>query len=77
MDDFPNMSSLHLTQLARKGGTPLNFDFVEHHKTTTFTFTSSGEESVWNVDGEILQAQKLSAQVFRGLISLFASGPEK
>ncbi|KAF5771245.1 putative ceramide kinase [Helianthus annuus] len=66
----------HLTQLARKGGTPLNFDFVEHHKTTTFTFTSSGEESVWNVDGEILQAQKLSAQVFRGLISLFASGPE-
>ncbi|KAK1409218.1 hypothetical protein QVD17_35743 [Tagetes erecta] len=66
----------HLTQLARKGGTPLNFDFVEHHKTTTFTFTSSGEESVWNVDGEILKAQKLSAQVFRGLISLFASGPE-
>ncbi|XP_076897309.1 ceramide kinase-like isoform X1 [Bidens hawaiensis] len=66
----------HLTQLARKDGTPLNFDFVEHHKTTTFTFTSSGEESVWNVDGEILQAQKLSAQVFRGLISLFASGPE-
>ncbi|KAL8247903.1 hypothetical protein R6Q59_009119 [Mikania micrantha] len=66
----------HLTQLARKGGTPLNFDFVEHHKTTCFTFTSSGEESVWNVDGEILQAQKLSAQVFRGLISLFASGPE-
>ncbi|XP_071706735.1 ceramide kinase-like isoform X2 [Rutidosis leptorrhynchoides] len=66
----------HLTQLARKGGTPLDFDFVEHHKTTTFTFTSSGEESVWNVDGEILQAQKLSAQVFRGLIDLFASGPE-
>ncbi|KAI3720860.1 hypothetical protein L2E82_31857 [Cichorium intybus] len=66
----------HLTQLARKGGTPLNFDFVERHKTTTFTFTSSGEESVWNVDGEILEAQKLSAQVFRGLISVFASGPE-
>ncbi|GJU18672.1 ceramide kinase isoform X1 [Tanacetum coccineum] len=66
----------HLTQLARKGGTPLNFDFVERHKTTSFTFTSSGEESVWNVDGEILKAQKLSAQVFRGLISLFASGPE-
>nr|GEX06300.1 ceramide kinase isoform X1 [Tanacetum cinerariifolium] len=66
----------HLTQLARKGGTPLNFDFVERHKTTSFAFTSSGEESVWNVDGEILKARKLSAQVFRGLISLFASGPE-
>nr|XP_043616757.1 ceramide kinase-like isoform X2 [Erigeron canadensis] len=66
----------HLTQLARKGGTPLNFDFVEHHKTTAFTFTSFGEESVWNVDGEVLVAHKLSAQVFRGLINLFASGPE-
>ncbi|KAI3756921.1 hypothetical protein L6452_04453 [Arctium lappa] len=66
----------HLTELARKGGTPLNFDFIEHHKTTTFTFTSFGEESVWNVDGEVLVAHKLSAQVFRGLISLFASGPE-
>ncbi|XP_057952361.1 ceramide kinase isoform X2 [Malania oleifera] len=66
----------HLTQLARKGGNPLNFDFVEHHKTPVFTFTSSGRESVWNLDGEIFQAHKLSAQVFRGLVSLFASGPE-
>ncbi|KAI8006522.1 Ceramide kinase [Camellia lanceoleosa] len=66
----------HLTQLARKGGNPLNFEFVEHHKTRAFTFTSLGkEESVWNVDGELFQAHKLSAQVFRGLISLFASGP--
>ncbi|KAL5569854.1 hypothetical protein UlMin_026429 [Ulmus minor] len=66
----------HLTQLARKGGNPLNYKFVEHHKTTAFTFTSSGNESVWNLDGEIFQAHKLSAQVFRGLVSLFATGPE-
>ncbi|KAF7148054.1 hypothetical protein RHSIM_Rhsim03G0162800 [Rhododendron simsii] len=66
----------HLTQLAKKGGNPLNFAFVEHHKTTAFTFTSSGEESVWNVDGELFQAHKLSAQVFQGLVSLFATGPE-
>ncbi|KAK9075196.1 hypothetical protein SSX86_003517 [Deinandra increscens subsp. villosa] len=66
----------HLTQLARKGGSPLNFDFVEHYKTTAFTFTSFGEESVWNVDGEVLPAHKLSAQVFRGLVNVFASGPE-
>lgn len=66
----------HLTQLARKGGSPLNFDFVEHHKTTAFTFTSIGKQSVWNVDGEILQAHKLSAQVFCGLVSLFAAGAE-
>ncbi|KAF3433182.1 hypothetical protein FNV43_RR24284 [Rhamnella rubrinervis] len=66
----------HLTQLARKGGNPLNFDFVEHHKTPAFTFTSLGKESVWNVDGEIFKAHQLSAQVFRGLVSLFATGPE-
>lgn len=66
----------HLTQLARKGGNPLNFKFVEHHKTPAFTFTSAGNESVWNLDGELFPAHQLSAQVFRGLISLFATGPE-
>ncbi|XP_052174181.1 ceramide kinase isoform X2 [Diospyros lotus] len=67
----------HLMQLARRGGHPLDFEFVEHHKTPAFVFTSSGnQESVWNVDGEVLQAHQLSAQVFRGLISLFATGPE-
>lgn len=66
----------HLTQLAKKGGTPLNFDFVEYHKTTAFTFTSFGKESVWNLDGELFEAHQLSAQVFQGLVWLFASGPE-
>lgn len=66
----------HLTQIAKRGGNPLDFEFVEHHKTTAFTFTSFGKESMWNVDGELLQAHKLSAQVFRGLVSVFASGPE-
>ncbi|KGN50311.1 ceramide kinase isoform X2 [Cucumis sativus] len=66
----------HLTQLARKGGNPMDFKFVEHHKTTAFTFTSFGDQSVWNLDGELFEAHQLSAQVFRGLITLFASGPE-
>ncbi|XP_057988633.1 ceramide kinase-like [Hevea brasiliensis] len=66
----------HLTQLAKRGGKPLNFEFVEHHKTPAFTFTSFGNESVWNLDGELFPAHQLSAQVFQGLISLFASGPE-
>ncbi|CAK9311160.1 unnamed protein product [Citrullus colocynthis] len=66
----------HLTQLARKGGNPMDFKFVEHHKTTAFTFTSFGDQSVWNLDGEMFEAHQLSAQVFRGLISLFAFGPE-
>ncbi|CAI9091992.1 OLC1v1027119C1 [Oldenlandia corymbosa var. corymbosa] len=66
----------HLSQLAVKGGKPLEFQFVEHHKTPAFMFTAIGKESVWNVDGEILKGHQLSAQVFRGLVSLFASGPE-
>ncbi|XP_074281838.1 ceramide kinase isoform X1 [Silene latifolia] len=66
----------HLTHLARKGGSPLDFKFVEHHKTPAFVFTSVGKEGVWNLDGEILHAHKLSAQVFRGLVNLFAAGPE-
>ncbi|XP_023534408.1 ceramide kinase isoform X1 [Cucurbita pepo subsp. pepo] len=66
----------HLTQLAKKGGNPMDFKFVEHHKTTAFTFTSFGNQSVWNLDGELFEAHQLSAQVFRGLISLFASGPD-
>ncbi|WJX30458.1 ceramide kinase [Trifolium repens] len=75
--ECPHASYLwHLTQLTKKGGSPLNFKFVEHHKTPAFTFTSSGNESVWNVDGEMFQAHQLSAQVFRGLICMFATGPE-
>ncbi|XP_027190896.1 ceramide kinase isoform X2 [Cicer arietinum] len=65
----------HLTQFTRRGGSPLNFKFVEHHKTPAFSFTSSGNESVWNVDGEMFQAHQLSAQVFRGLVCMFATGP--
>ncbi|CAA3033042.1 Hypothetical predicted protein, partial [Olea europaea subsp. europaea] len=44
--------------------------------TPAFTFTSFGKEGVWNVDGELFLAHRLSAQVFRGLVSLFAGGPE-
>ncbi|KAJ4955621.1 hypothetical protein NE237_012404 [Protea cynaroides] len=46
----------HLTQLARKDGSPLNFKFVEHHKTTAFTFMSFGDESVWNLDVSQVEA---------------------
>ncbi|KAJ8511646.1 hypothetical protein OPV22_002080 [Ensete ventricosum] len=65
----------HLINLKR-GSNPFDFTFVEHHKTPAFTFVSSHNESVWNVDGEILQACQVSVQVCRGLINLFASGPE-
>ncbi|EPS66378.1 hypothetical protein M569_08400, partial [Genlisea aurea] len=75
--DCPRPSYLwHLIQIARRGGDPLDFRFIEHHKTPVFTFKSlGGKEGVWNVDGEIFSAHQLSAQVFRGLVSLFATGP--
>ncbi|KAL6911688.1 hypothetical protein ACP4OV_000493 [Aristida adscensionis] len=66
----------HLTQFTKKGSDPLNFKFVEHHKTSAFTFISSHDESVWNLDGEIFQACEVSVQACRGLVNLFASGPE-
>lgn len=66
----------HLTQFTKKGSDPLTFKFVEHHKTTAFTFISSHDESVWNLDGELFQACEVSVQACRGLVSLFASGPE-
>ncbi|KAF8765497.1 hypothetical protein HU200_008645 [Digitaria exilis] len=66
----------HLTQFTKKGSDPLSFKFVEHHKTPAFTFISSHDESVWNLDGEIFQACEVSVQACRGLVSLFASGPE-
>ncbi|MED6191858.1 hypothetical protein PIB30_004518 [Stylosanthes scabra] len=75
--ECPHASYLrHLIQLTKSGGSPLNFQFVEHHKTPAFTFTSVGKESVWNLDGEMFEAHQLSAQVFRGLVCLFASGPQ-
>ncbi|KAJ1280263.1 hypothetical protein BS78_04G217600 [Paspalum vaginatum] len=66
----------HLTQFTKKGSDPLSFKFVEHHKTPAFTFISSHDESVWNLDGEIFRACEASVQACRGLVNLFASGPE-
>ncbi|KAG0587968.1 hypothetical protein KC19_2G205600 [Ceratodon purpureus] len=66
-----------LLRLARRGADPFDFSFVEHYKTPLFTFLSHGDkESVWNVDGELLPARQLTGQVFRGLVTLFARGPE-
>lgn len=66
----------HLIRLTREDADPLDFAFVEEYKTPQFNFVSHGEESVWNVDGELFPAHQLSAQVFRGLVNIFASGPD-
>lgn len=66
----------HLIKLTREDADPLDFAFVEEHRTPQFNFISCGEDGVWNVDGELFPAQQLSAQVFRGLVNIFASGPD-
>lgn len=66
-----------LLSLAWKGADPFDYSFVEHHKTPAFTFKALGECGYWNVDGELVEAKELSAQVFRGLVDVFATGPEK
>lgn len=66
----------HLIKLTREDADPLDFTFVEEYKTPQFNFVSHGEESIWNVDGELFRAHQLSAQVFRGLVNIFASGPD-
>lgn len=45
-------------------------------QTPVFTFTSVGEESIWNIDGELFPAHQLTAQVARGLVNIYARGPE-
>ncbi|KAJ4759198.1 Diacylglycerol kinase [Rhynchospora pubera] len=66
----------HLTQLTKRGSDPLNYSFIEHRKTPAFTFVSQHDRSLWNLDGEALQACQVSVQACRGLVNLFASGPE-
>eukprot|EP00271_Cylindrocystis_brebissonii_P020271 TRINITY_DN6647_c0_g1_i2.p1 TRINITY_DN6647_c0_g1~~TRINITY_DN6647_c0_g1_i2.p1 ORF type:complete len:921 (+),score=178.28 TRINITY_DN6647_c0_g1_i2:117-2765(+) len=70
------MYLLQLLRMTWKGADPLDFSFVEYHKTPAFTFVSHNRESIWQVDGELFQAHQLSAQVFRGLVDVFARGPE-
>lgn len=66
----------HLTKLTRRGSNPLDFSFVEHHKTHAFTFIANHDSSVWNLDGELFQACQVTVRACQGLINLFASGPE-
>ncbi|XP_020693836.1 ceramide kinase isoform X2 [Dendrobium catenatum] len=66
----------HLTKLTRRGSNPLDFSFVEHHKTQAFTFVANHDSSVWNLDGELFQACQVTVRACHGLINLFAAGPE-
>jgi ceramide kinase len=54
----------------------LNLIELSYLQTPAFTFISSHDESIWNLDGEMFQASEVSVQACRGLVNLFASGPE-
>jgi ceramide kinase len=54
----------------------MNLIELSYLQTPAFTFISSHDESVWNLDGEMFQASEVSVQACRGLVNLFASGPE-
>ena len=38
--------------------------------------TCTGRESVWSVDGELLENNHISANVYRGLVDVFGRGIE-
>ncbi|KAK9812251.1 hypothetical protein WJX73_007417 [Symbiochloris irregularis] len=52
------------------------FSFVEVVEATAVQVHPVGQESWWNVDGELLQNNHMTAEVHRGLISVFARGIE-
>lgn len=52
------------------------FPFVEIVEATAVQVVPSGRESWWNVDGELLANNHLTAEVHRGLVSVFARGIE-
>eukprot|EP00899_Mesostigma_viride_P026663 jgi/Mesvir1/7181/Mv18209-RA.1 len=65
-----------LIMTSKKGADPFTLKNVEVHKTIAFHFTPLGQESAWNVDGEILQGNQVYMHVHPGLVTLFARGPE-
>ena len=52
------------------------FGFVEVAECTAVQVRPRGHESRWNLDGELLADNRLTARVHRGLVSVFARGVE-
>jgi len=47
---------------------------VEVVDVTALRVTPSGQQSSWNVDGELLRNNYLEASVHRGLLQIFSKG---
>lgn len=58
------------------GVTPGQFKYVEVLDVTAVRVEPFGCESAWNVDGELLANNHVTAQVHKGLLEIFARGVE-
>lgn len=55
---------------------PGQFHFMEVLEATAVRLEPVGRESSWNVDGELLENNHVTAQVHKGLLQIFARGVE-
>lgn len=58
------------------GVTPGQYKYVEVLDVTAVRIEPIGRESAWNVDGELLENNHVTAQVHKGLLEIFARGIE-
>lgn len=58
------------------GVKPGQFHYVEVLDVTAVRVEPIGRESSWNVDGELLDNNHVTAQVHKGLLEIFARGVE-
>ena len=52
------------------------FPYVQIAEATAVKIEPVGKESCWNVDGELLDNNYVTARVHRGLLEVFARGVE-
>ena len=62
--------------LLLSGVEPGQFRYVEVVDVTAMRVEPVGRESSWNVDGELLDNNHVTAQVHKGLLEVFARGVE-
>jgi ceramide kinase len=56
---------------------PGQLPYVECIDAVAVRVECQGKLSSWNLDGELLSTQSLSAEVHQGLVEVFARGVEK
>ena len=59
------------------GVVPGQYPFVEVVQCTAVQVSPKGHESCWNVDGELLPNNHVTARMLCGLVSVFARGVEE